>query len=284
MVLVNVLIPTFGRKTALAIVLTSLLGQTFRDFDVTISDQTDEPERYTDSLEIQTLVDALCWHGHTVTIHHNFPRRGMAQQRQFLLETATAQYVHYLDDDVALEPRVMERMLGVLRVEGCGFVGCPAVGLQYLEDIRPHQQRIELWDGPVVPEPFTPETIPWERAPVNSAANPLHIERRLAPSGETLRYHLAWVGGANLLFDRAKLAAVGGFSWWPRLPAVHAGEEVVVQFLMLRYFGGCGVLPTGTYHMCLPTTIEDRTHNATELFGQLIDELDPVLAEGIGSR
>ena len=284
MVLVNVLIPTFGRKTALAIVLTSLLGQTFRDFDVTISDQTDEPERYTDSLEIQTLVDALRWHGHTVTIHHNFPRRGMAQQRQFLLETATAAYVHYLDDDVALEPRVMERMLEVLRAEGCGFVGCPAVGLRYLEDVRPHQQGIELWDGPVVPEPFTPETIPWERAPVNSAANPLHIERRLAPSGETLRYHIAWVGGANLLFDRAKLAAVGGFSWWPRLLAVHAGEEVVVQFLMLRYFGGCGVLPTGTYHMCLPTTIEDRTHNATELFGQLIDELDPVLAEGIGSR
>lgn len=277
MVLVNVLIPTFGRKTALAIVLTSLLGQTFRDFDVTISDQTDEEDRYTDSLEIQTLVDALRWHGHAVMIHHNFPRQGMAQQRQFLFEQSSAPYVHYLDDDVALEPQVMERMLGVLRAEGCGFVGCPAVGLQYLEDVRPHQQGIELWEGPVRPERLTPETIPWDRAPINSAANPLHLERRLAPNGETLRYHVAWVGGANLLFDRAKLDAVGGFSWWPRLPKAHAGEEVVVQFLMLRYFGGCGVLPTGTYHMCLPTTIPDRTHNATELFGALIAELDPTL-------
>ena len=278
MVLVNVLIPAFGRKTSLAIVLTSLLGQTFRDFDVTVADQTDEDRRFTDSLEIRTLADALRWHGHDVTILRNLPRRGMAQQRQFLLEQASAPYVHYLDDDVALEPRVMERMLGVLQSEGCGFVGCPAVGLQYLEDVRPHQQGIEVWDGPVVPEPFTPNTIPLDRVAINSAANPLHLEQRLAPHGETVRYHVAWVGGANLLFDRVKLLAVGGFSWWPRLPAVHAGEEVVVQFLMLRYFGGCGVLPTGTYHMCLPTTIEDRTHNATALFGELIAELDPVLA------
>jgi GT2 family glycosyltransferase len=277
MVLVNVLIPAFGRKTSLAIVLTSLLGQTFRDFDVTIADQTDEDRRFTDSLEIRMLADALRWHGHEVTILRNLPRRGMAQQRQFLLEQASAPYVHYLDDDVALEPRVMERMLDALRSEGCGFVGCPAVGLQYLEDVRPHQQEIAVWEGPVHPEPFTPETIPWDRAAINNAANALHLERRLAPNGETIRYHVAWVGGANLLFDRDKLLAVGGFSWWPRLPEVHAGEEVVVQFLMLRYFGGCGVLPAGTYHMCLPTTIEDRTRNATELFGDLIAELDPVL-------
>lgn len=35
---VDVLIPTYRRKTGLAIVLTSLLGQTFTDFDVVVSD------------------------------------------------------------------------------------------------------------------------------------------------------------------------------------------------------------------------------------------------------
>ena len=40
MALVDVLIPTFGRKTGLAVVLTSLFGQTFTDFDVIIADQT----------------------------------------------------------------------------------------------------------------------------------------------------------------------------------------------------------------------------------------------------
>ncbi|MEO6891783.1 MAG: hypothetical protein ABI456_19450 [Ktedonobacteraceae bacterium] len=37
MALVEVLIPTYRRKTGLAIVLTSLLSQTFTDFDVIIS-------------------------------------------------------------------------------------------------------------------------------------------------------------------------------------------------------------------------------------------------------
>jgi hypothetical protein len=82
------------------------------------------------------------------------------------------------------------------------------------------------------------------------------------------------VGGANVLYDREKLLNVGGFSWWERLPREHAGEEVVAQFLLIRTYGGCGILPSGTYHLGLPTNVEDRRCNATELFGQLIWEYD----------
>ncbi len=124
-------------------------------------------------------------------------------------------------------------MLNVLETEKCGFVGCPATGLSYLEDVRPHQQHIELWEGPVVPEPFERDTIPWDRHKVNNAANPLHLEQRFVSQGQVVRYKIAWVGGANVLFDRAKLLDVGGFSWWSRLPPEHAGEEVVVQFLLI---------------------------------------------------
>ena len=73
-------------------------------------------------------------------------------------------------------------------------------------------------------------------------------------------------------FDREKLLHAGGFTWWDRLPATHAGEEVLAQFLMIREYGGCGVLPSGTYHLGLPTTIPDRQRNATELFSELLDE------------
>lgn len=274
MALVDVVIPTCGRKTGLAVVLTSLLGQTFTDFRVVISDQTETEQMapYLDSIEIQTLVRALEWHGHDVELHRHLPRRGLAEQRQFLLERSQAPYVHYLDDDVLLDPPVMARMLAVLRSEECGFVGAAATGLDYLEDVRPHQQQIELWEGPVRPEPFTPETIPWHRHLVNNAANPLHLERRHVSGGGVVRYKVAWVGGANILFDRAKLIDVGGFSWWDRLPKEHAGEEVVVQFLLLHRYGGCGILPSGTYHLGLPTNVVDRTHNATELFESLLME------------
>ncbi len=269
MALVDVLIPTCRRKTGLAVVLTSLLGQTFTDFDVVVSDQT-EDAAYLESIEIQTLVRALRWRGHQVAVHRHLPRRGLAEQRQFLLEQSRAPYVHYLDDDVLLDPPVMERMLAVLKVEGCGFVGCPATGLEYLGDVRPHQQAIELWEGPVRPEPFAPDTIPWDRHMVNNAANPLHLEGQLAADGEVVRYKVAWVGGANVLYDRAKLEDVGGFSWWDRLPPEHAGEEAVVQFLLIRRYGGCGIIPSGTYHLGLPTNVADRARNATELFAELL--------------
>ena len=272
----DVLIPTCKRKTGLAITLTSLLGQTYTDFDVIISDQTPVDQAYLDSIEIQTLVRALRWHGHQVHLHRHLPHRGMAEQRHFLLAQSRARYVHFIDDDVLLDPPVLERMHAVLEAEGCCFVGCPATGLEYLGDVRPHQQGIELWEGPVEPEPIAPDTLDtiWHRHTVNNAANPLHLQRRLAPDGQVVRYKVAWVGGANVLFDRAKLLSVGGFSWWERLPPGHAGEEVVVQFLLLRAYGGCAILPSGTYHMGLPTNVEDRRRNATELFGDLIAELD----------
>jgi GT2 family glycosyltransferase len=273
MPVVDVLIPTYRRKTALAITLTSLLGQTFRGFDVTIADQTPESERYVEDAEIVTICAALRWHGHRVSIHARPKRRGLAEQRDFLLRQASAPYVHFLDDDVLLEPLVIERMLRALREDGCGFVGAPACGLAYLDDVRPHQTRyFERWDGPVAPEPFVPDAIPWERHHVNSAANPLHLERTHVHDRETVRYKVAWVGGANVLYDRAKLLEVGGFSFWDRLPNQHAGEDALVQFLLIRRYGGCGVLPSGTYHLCLPTSIPDRTHEATVLFGQLLSE------------
>jgi glycosyltransferase involved in cell wall biosynthesis len=138
MATVDVLIPTCARKTGLAVVLTSLLGQTFNDFDVVVSDQTEDDRLYLDSIEIQTLVRALRWRGHRVVLHRHLPRRGLAEQRQFLLEQSRAPFVHYLDDDVLLDPPILARMLDVLRTEGCGFVGAAAAGLEFLDDVRPH--------------------------------------------------------------------------------------------------------------------------------------------------
>jgi glycosyltransferase involved in cell wall biosynthesis len=272
--LVDVLIPTCGRKTGLAVVLTSLLGQTFVDFDVVISDQTADDEVYLDAIEIRTLIAALRWRGHRVETYRHLPCRGEAEQRAFLLSQSRDHYVHYIDDDVLLKPDTLARMLAVIQEEQCGFVGCAATGLQYLDDVRPHEQGIELWEGPVVPEKFDSGSIPWHRQNVNNAANPLHLEQRLVLHGQTVRYKVAWVGGANVLFDREKLLAVGGFDWWDRLPPEHAGEEAVVQFLLLNRYGGCGILPSGTYHLGLPTNVPNRRRNATELFDTLLERLD----------
>lgn len=279
--LLDVLIPTFRRKTGLAMLLAGLLGQDFTDFDVVVSDQTPEDECYIESVEIQQAARALRWHGHDVRLLRHAPPRGLAEQRQFLLDQSRARYVQYLDDDLVIEPHVLGRMAGVIEHEACGFVGAPAVGLEYLDDVRPHEQAIELWNGPVRPERFGPDAIPWERHRVNNAANPLHLEAQLCRDGETVRYRVAWVGG-NVLYDRAKLLDVGGFGFWRRLPPAHAGEEVVVQLLLQQRYGGCGVLPSGTYHLGLPTTVPDREQNAVSLFGELLAEYEA--RSGLGMR
>ena len=110
------------------------------------------------------------------------------------------------------------------------------------------------------------------------------MEQQLVTNGNIVRYKVAWVGGANVLYDRTRLLDVGGFSWWQRLPPEHAGEEVVVQFLLIRKYGGCGILPSGTYHLGLPTSIEDRRHNATELFEDLVKEFNVHPAVPMGGK
>jgi len=266
---VEVLIPTAGRKTGLAVVLASLFGQTYREFDLVISDQGEE-DGILDSAEIQTLVRAFRYRGRRVRTFRHLPRRGLAEHRHFLLSQSDADFVHFVDDDVLLEPEVMGRMLKVIQEEKIGFVGCAATGLSFLGDYRPWQHNIDLWKGPVEPEPFGWEQIPWDRHMVNNAANPLHLAAKLVKGDEPVRYKVAWVGGANVLYDRRKLLDVGGFSWWDQLPAEHAGEEVLAQLLLLRKYGGCGILPSGTYHLELPTLVPNREVNATSLFRRLV--------------
>jgi hypothetical protein len=65
---------------------------------------------------------------------------------------------------------------------------------------------------------------------------------------------VAWVGGC-VLFDTACLRAAGGYDFWQReLPAQHCGEDVLAQQRVMARYGGCAILPSGAYHMELPTT------------------------------
>jgi hypothetical protein len=76
-----------------------------------------------------------------------------------------------------------------------------------------------------------------------------------------------------VLYDRAKLDAVGGFEFWRDLPPAHCGEDVVAERRVMARFGGAGILPSGAYHLESPTTVPDREHNASTLLA------DPVAGE-----
>jgi len=196
MAALDVLIPTFGRPAALAVTLTCLAGQSYPAMRVVASDQSEEAHLVEARGEVNAVRRLLELRGHQTEIHHHLPRRGVAENRSFLLSQTRAPRVLFLDDDLLLDSDVVARLSAALDEERCGFVGSAVIGLSYLHDIRPHEQGIEFWEGPVVPETVLPGSPAWERYRLHNAANIHHVARRLGISRAGGRkYKVAWVGG-----------------------------------------------------------------------------------------
>jgi glycosyltransferase involved in cell wall biosynthesis len=258
---VDVLVPTCNRAAALAVTLASLAAQTWPTLRIVISDQSDG-DGVEGAAEVLALLRYLRARGRVVETHRHLPRRGMAEQRAFLLAQARAPWCLFVDDDVILEPDLVERLQHAIARERCGFVGSALHGLSYLGQHRPEQEHIEFWDGPVEPETVVPMGPAWARHRLHSAANLFHVQSQLAlEPGATRLYRVAWIGGC-VLFDTAKLRAAGGFDFWRELPAGHCGEDVLAQLRVMEHYGGCGIIPSGAYHMELPTTITTRQVDA----------------------
>lgn len=258
---VDVLVPTFNRPHALSATLISLAAQSVPHLRVVISDQSDGHG----ALERPLVLAAqrfLIAQGHEVSASRHLPRRGMAEQRAFLLSRVRAPYCLFLDDDVLLDSDLIERLLAVIDEQRCGFVGSALHGLSHVGDTRPDDEAIEFWQTPVEPELIEPNGPAWRRHRLHSAANLFHVQARLGLTRATSRcYRVAWIGGC-VLYDTAKLRAAGGFDFWPLLPAEHCGEDAQAQLQVMARYGGCGIIPSGAYHMELPTTITRRACNA----------------------
>jgi GT2 family glycosyltransferase len=260
----QVLIPSYERASELAVTLSGLAAQTDTDFDVIVSDQSDEPPWQLPV--VQAMVRVLRAQGRQVRLERNLPRRGLAQQRDFLLGLADAPRVLFLDDDVWCEPGLLTRMMRAMDQARCGFIGAAVQGLSYLDDRRPAEwQAFEPWEAVPEPELVQPGTPAFERWRLHNAANLAHLaaEQRI-PRGEWLLYKVAWVGGC-VLFDRQRLLAAGGFSFWRSLPPSHAGEDVVAQMRVMARFGGAGLLPSGAVHLESPTTVTNREIEARDI-------------------
>ncbi|HET7563985.1 MAG TPA: glycosyltransferase family A protein [Gemmatimonadaceae bacterium] len=268
---VDVLLPTRNRLSSLIMTLGGVAAQTERAMHLIIADQSDEPADR--SPVVQALLRVVRVRGATVEWHRRGDVHGIAEQRDFLLRHASSSAVLYLDDDVLMEPWVVRYLLDLLHAERCGFVGAFPSGLSFIDDVRPSQQHIEYWEGPVRPEVVDPGSPEWERWHLHRAANAYHVGRTLPP-GAVRRYKVAWVSTC-VMYDREKLLDIGGFTFWPRLPRYHSGEEVLVQNLLLRRWGGCAIMPSGTYFSEVPSTVLNARGtvdgHALELLPEMIE-------------
>ena len=89
---VEILIPAFERPAELAVTLAGQAGQSVPDFSVIISDQT-EPDPIWREASVASMVRVLRAQGRRVRLERHLPRRGMAEQREFLLEQSSAPYL-----------------------------------------------------------------------------------------------------------------------------------------------------------------------------------------------
>lgn len=261
----DVLVPTSGRPGALAVCLTGVACSPVRDLRLVVSDQSPGDAAYDDPV-VRGVLRVLEHHGTQVALSRHLPPRGMAEHRAHLLSLATAERVLFLDDDVLLEPYAIPTLMAAMTTSGAGVVGMAMQGLSHVGDERPHEHAAyEEWDGPVRPERVRKGTPAWERWRLHNAANLVHLDRRLGPHPRGWRaYKIAWLAGC-VLFDRQALLDAGGFDFWTRLPAASAGEDVVAQLRVLERAGGAGVLPSGAWHLELPTSVPDRRADAYAL-------------------
>src|SRR5690625_1453105 len=261
---VDVLIPTIGRTAELAATLASLAAQDDPAFSVIVADQS------ANGIEKQPAVSAMLRilraQGRSARVVRNLPRRGMAQQRHFLLSHASASYVLFLDDDVWCEPGLLAQLTEAIVALQCGFVGAAVQGLSYLDDVRPTEHApLEFIHGRPAPARIRPGSSTCERVSLHNAANLTHIAAYYdLPPGTWRAYKVAWVGGC-VLFDRAALLSSGGFDCWVDLPLEHAGEDVAAQWRVMEAYAGVGILPSGAVHLEAPTSVTDRRVQATEI-------------------
>lgn len=262
---VDVLIPTYNRPAELAVTLAGLAAQDDPPFSVIVSDQSDDPAAV-QAPAVQSMIRVLRAQGRPVEVHRHLPRRGLAEQRQFLLEQSAAEFVLYLDDDVWLEPKSISRMTDAIRTLGCGFVGTFVQALSYVDDDRPHQRTsFEPWEGPVVPERMRMDEPGIARASLHAAANLVHLARDVPVERDGwLAYRIAWLGACGM-YRRSALVECGGFDFWPLLPPEHAGEDVAAQWRVMERFGAAGLLPSGAVHLESPTTVPDRSVEARDV-------------------
>ncbi len=268
---IDILLPTYNRLDSLIMTLSGIASQSLTSLKVIVADQSDPPVG--DQQVVLTLRRVIEARGGSVEWHARPVTHGIAEQRDFLLRQATADAILYLDDDVLMEPWVVERMLAVLQEQGCAFVGAFPSGLSHRDDVRPDQQVLERWTGPVGPEIVEPDSPEWERLHLHRAANLWHASRQVPP-GESWLYKVAWIASC-ILYDRKKLLEAGGFTFWERLPRWHAGEEVLVQNLLMRRWGGCGMMPSGTWYSQVETTV---LNDAGTVDGHALDLLPDMVA------
>lgn len=200
--LVSVVIPTYNRSALLQETLTSILRQTFQDFEIVIVDNMS-------SDDTEPRVAAM--HEPRITYLRN-PNHGViAVNRNVGIRRATGKYVAFCDDDDLWREDKLERQVAVMEADaaagmcytdGCTFMGDTIVHARMVSrPIRQHHFRHLLWDNGI-------------------------------PSSSVLVRSTA-LAAAGLIDETPELLAVEDYEMWLRL--AHREKLVFLDEPLIRY-------------------------------------------------
>src|SRR5215207_4135990 len=179
-----------------------------------------------------------------------------------------------------MEPFVVQRLLSVLKSNGCGFVGTFPAGLTFAQDVRPDQQDVRFWEGSVEPEVVEVEGRNCERWPLHRTANLHHVAKELAlPPGGFLRYKAAPTARASSTTERSSSRSAVSRSV-TACRATTPAKTSSSRTCCCDATAAAGSPPSGTYHAEVETTTFSPT-GAVE--AEALDLL-PELVEGYAPR
>jgi GT2 family glycosyltransferase/glycosyltransferase involved in cell wall biosynthesis/thioredoxin-like negative regulator of GroEL/2-polyprenyl-3-methyl-5-hydroxy-6-metoxy-1,4-benzoquinol methylase len=102
---VSVIVPTFNRPDMLQIALTSILNQSFQNFEIIVINDGGE--------DVESLIASMNQHGNIIYVRHE-KNRGLAASRNTGIKLASGKYIAYLDDDDRFLPEHLETMVDFL--------------------------------------------------------------------------------------------------------------------------------------------------------------------------
>lgn len=202
---VSVVIPTHNRPDMLAEALASVRAQTFTDYEIVVvlnGPMTPEIQR---SSEIAERLGAkVTW----------LERANLPLARNVGIETASGEFVAFLDDDDLWMPHKLEAQIAAARVHNADMVSCHAIiddrGVAHGQHFIPH------------------DTL--------SLREELMLRNKFP------------AGGSGMMVRRAKLRQIGGFDpamigvedWdcWRRLAMICTHANVDDYLVRYRYHGG----------------------------------------------
>ena len=121
---VSVILPTFNRPELLRRALASVLGQTYRQFEIVVVNDA--------GADVENIINEMNSSGKIIYVRHD-RNRGLAASRNTAIRLARGKYIAYLDDDDIYYPDHLETLVRRLETECCEVA--------YTDACRAHQSR-----------------------------------------------------------------------------------------------------------------------------------------------